>query len=222
MLIGRSGRCSNASHSCHHPRRQDQSAHRQCRGHSQLPQDICARDGEDGLHSAIQSWRCLPQIRKSLVLAQHSQCQINNPTQYQYFSMYVEYVNNYNKSSELLDKLRKKNKAWAQFEEVSDEHLKQTQEPTFHKRKCKTPPNSVWRILTRCWLSRFNAWLNTAYCWMKSRNTRRKHIPIMKAFKSRGRKWRWWLITLIKLKGRQNNWHEQLKLKTYSLITTDL
>jgi serine/threonine protein kinase/N-acetylneuraminic acid mutarotase len=36
---------------------------------------------------------------------------------YQYFSMYVEYVNNYNKSSELLDKLRKKNKAWAQFEE---------------------------------------------------------------------------------------------------------
>lgn len=34
--------------------------------------------------------------------------------------MYVEYVNNYNKSSELLDKLRKKNKAWAQFEEVRD------------------------------------------------------------------------------------------------------
>ena len=32
--------------------------------------------------------------------------------------MYVEYVNNYNKSSELLDKLRKKNKSWAQFEEV--------------------------------------------------------------------------------------------------------
>ncbi len=47
------GCCADASRARDYSRRQDQSAHCQCGGHSQLSQDIRARDGEDGQHTSI-------------------------------------------------------------------------------------------------------------------------------------------------------------------------